>query len=117
MNKEDANSLLLESFSKGSSTPINGAKNRDEFIKSENERLLELVIEPTPVIAQTGEWVKKYGEFDKDKYEMIAIAGRGDNWLLYNPETKMFSLSYGELNGKITLIGFASDDALAEWRG
>lgn len=117
MNKADVLELLTESFTKGTSSPFPGVENRDEHVKIENEKLLYLAIEPVRIIAHTDEWVRKYGEFPDEKYEMYVIAGKDPDWLLFNPETNCFSLAKGKINEKLVLIGYASDDALAEWRG
>ena len=117
MNKTDVVELLTESFSKGTSSPFVGVENRAECVRIENEKLLNLAIDPVKVTAYTNEWVRKHGEFPAERYEMYAIAGKELGWLLLNPETECFSLAEGNISEKLILIGFASDDALAEWRG
>jgi len=50
---------------------------------------------------------------------MIAIARDNDMWLLLDPDSGFFYKAFA-LEGdstKIFLLGFYSDDALAEWRG
>jgi hypothetical protein len=117
MNKADVVELLTESFSKGTSSPFVGVENREERVRLENEKLLDLIIEPVKVTARTNEWVRKFGEFSGEKYEMYVIAGKDQDWLLFNTDTECFSLAKGKLDEDLILIGFASDDALAEWRG
>lgn len=117
MNKADIVELLTESFKNGTSSPFVGVENWDDCVRIENEKLLSLAIEPIKVTAHTNEWVRKHGEFPGEKYEMYVIAGKEPDWLLFNPETECFSLAKGKISEKLILIGFASDDALAEWRG
>ncbi len=118
MNKEEAIAKLEESFAMPSSTPGGGeGESREQFLTKERKTLLSLVIEPKPVNAKAGEWVRKYGTFQNEQYKMIAIAGFGKHWLLFNPENNEFALAEGELDGELNLVGFSSNDALAEWRG
>jgi hypothetical protein len=53
---------------------------------------------------------------------MVAVVYNPDGYgqcLLFNPTTGLFSLAYGhpaDADG-VDLVGYASDDALAEWLG
>lgn len=117
MNKELVISILRASFARPQSTPDCGAEDRDAFLKKEQRNLLELVIEPKKITATTSEWARQYGVLRAVDYEMYAIAGTGEHWLLYDPETRLFSLAEGRLDDRLVLVGWASDDALAEWKG
>ena len=106
-----------KSLLRDSSTPDHGAANRHAFLDQERTELRSLRITPRAVTALTDDWAREFGEFEHDRYEMIVIAGENRSWLLFNPDTRLFSLANGELDGRLFLVGFASDDALAEWRG
>ena len=69
------------------------------------------------VAATTSEWARRYGQLSEVDYEMYAIAGTGEHWLLYDSETRLFSLAQGRPDDRLVLVGFASEDALAEWKG
>ncbi len=117
MTQHQALQDLDASLRRDSATPTIGHDDREAFLSEEREKLRALVIDPVPVKVQTNEWVREYAEFNGDSYEMLAIAGRGNNWLLYDPSNRLFSLGSGALADSLTLVGFRSDDALAEWRG
>lgn len=117
MGTSEAAKALLKSLSQDSSTPDFGAENREDFLKAARDELRAVMIEPVPVTAFTTEWVRTYAELSEGSYEMLAVAGAGDFWLLYDPDTGLFSLANGSLEGKLVLVGFHSEDALAEWRG
>lgn len=113
----DPGKALLKSLSKPSSTPDYGAPDRESFLEEQREKLKSLIVTPITVTAHPSKWAKEHGEFQDDIYEMFAVAGEGENWLLYDPGTEAFSLAKGKLGSNMELIGFRSKDALAEWNG
>lgn len=116
MNRELAVSALKESFTRGSSTPSTWVADRDAYISAKCSELLAAVIEPT--LASISAETYNYGV----KQELVAahvyaIARSGTNWLLYAPEAGRFSLAFGDRPDNLTILGFSSSDALAEWLG
>lgn len=69
--------------------------------------LLEVIVVASPMcLATTSEWARRYGELREVDYEMYAIAGTGDHWLLYDSETRLFSLAQGCPDDRPVLVGF-----------
>lgn len=116
MNKELAVSALKKSFSRGSSTPISWVADREAYIAEKCSELLDAVIEP--VLASISAETYNYGvKQELEAAHVYAIAKSGTNWLVYSPEADRFSLAFGEQPDKLTILGFSSSDALAEWLG
>ena len=116
MNRELAVSVIETSLKRGSSTPCTWAPDRDAYISEKSAELLEAVIEPIAV-SVTGETFH-YGVKERFQNRRVyAIAKSGTNWLLYVPELEVFSLAFGETPTQLSILGFATDDALAEWLG
>jgi hypothetical protein len=119
MNRTQARAILEASLSRPSSTPNTSQLPRDEFIEIQKDELRKHLVEPIEVTARPGDWaIKHCGLGDRD-YPMIAIARDNDMWLLLDPDSGFFYKAFA-LEGdstKIFLLGFYSDDALAEWRG
>jgi hypothetical protein len=116
MNKELAVSALSASFSHGSSTPCTWAADREGYIAVKPSELLAAVIDPVlaSIVAETYNYgVKQELEFSP----VYAIARAGTNWLLDSPQAGHFSLAFGERPESLTILGFSSNDALAEWLG
>jgi hypothetical protein len=116
MNRVQAIAAVQSSLEKGSSMPCTWPDDREAYIASESKKLLECVIDPSPakIVAESF----NYGLKDKlDHVEVFAVARREDNWLLYVPESGEFSLAYGAAPDSLTILGFGSPDALAEWLG
>lgn len=108
---------LNDSLGRDSATPHSGAEDRQAFLDSARDELRTLVIDPVMVTVLTSDWGREYGELKAPCYEMVAVAGRDKQWLLYDPVSTLFSLAIGELTGELVLVGYRYDDALAEWRG
>jgi hypothetical protein len=118
MEKEEAVAALKASLELPSCTPAVGVADREQFLTVEREKLLGLVIDPIKVSAVPTDWARKYAPLKNDRYDMFAIAGKEGSWLLLDPSTNEFALAYGDpLTGTVSLFGFSSSDALAEWRG
>lgn len=117
LNTQRAVEAFEASLAAGSSTPDYGAEDREAFLNGQRDVLRGLAIQPAVVIARPSGWAKAHGEFREASYEMIAVAGTGVRWLLFDPTSGMFSLAEGSLDGELELIGFRSKDALAEWNG
>ena len=116
MNKELAVSALKESFGRGSSTPSSWVADREAYIAEKCCELLDAVIEPA--LASISAEIYNYGvKQELEAAHVFAIAKLGTNWLVYSPEADRFSLAFGERPDKLTILGFSSSDALAEWLG
>jgi hypothetical protein len=116
MNRERAISAIESSIRRGSATPCTWASDRDAYIAQKSSELLDAVIEPVAV-SVTGE-LFHYGVMEslQDK-RVYAIAKSETNWLLYVPELEVFSLAIGETPTQLSILGFSTNDALAEWLG
>jgi hypothetical protein len=77
------------------------------------------VVEPVEVDAVASDWAQQYCGQPDTVRKLVALARSEDKWLLYDHEKDEFSLAYGEVlpGSALSLLGFASDDALAEWLG
>jgi len=119
MTREDVVRLVEESLSRPSATPNTGDLPRDEFLAREREKLRACLIEPVLVAAQPGEWAVKHAGLENRPYSLFAIAKSETRWLLYDPALRLFYKAWTspENGGQLLLLGFCSDDALAEWNG
>jgi hypothetical protein len=117
MNKDEVIKLLRGSFESPTSTPSLGASDRTVYIKECQERLIDHVVEPSIVDAYTSQWTKENTDFKSESYHMLLIAKDENRELLYNGETREFSLAIRNEKGKLYLVGYSSTDALAEWLG
>jgi len=112
--------LALEtSLSAGSSTPCTWRADRDVYIQEQSQALREAMVEPHSVRAVASAWAQQHCGATAQIIEFIAVAHLGENWLLFNERTGEFSLAYatGPTTEPLSLLGFASKDALAEWLG
>lgn len=115
MTREDACDLVRASVSRGTATPSFGP-SREEYIRTQAGRLLDALIEPQPVHV-VGE-TYSYGVLPELRSErVLAIARRESKWLLFRPAKGEFCLAYGHTPDELTIWGFSSSDALAEWLG
>ena len=116
MNKAEALAAIQASFTRGSNTPCSWAPDRDAYISQKQSELLELVIEP--VLANIKGETYSYGvKQELSAVPVFAIAQRVDAWLLYAPTVDTFSLAHGDSPAALSILGFSSSDALAEWLG
>lgn len=116
MNREDARIAIERSLAKESATPTLGTVDRDGYIKEKSRELREALIEPVParVVGESFEYGSKK---ELGKTALFAVAYQNSNWLVYSPECDLFSLAFGTDPTELSILGFASDDALAEWLG
>ncbi|AMO24353.1 hypothetical protein GCM10027034_14240 [Ramlibacter solisilvae] len=115
MTRQDVIERIRESASRGSATPTLGP-NRAQYLAEQTELLIGSVIEPSSatVIGET----YGYGVFDELKSEhVLAVAHDADRWLLFRPVKGEYSLAHGPDVEHLTIWGFSSPDALAEWLG
>jgi hypothetical protein len=116
MNKEAALAAIQASFKRGSSTPCSWAPDQNAYIAQKQSELLALVIEPVPV-SITDETFTYGVKQQLSSSSVFAVARRADTWLLYEPTTDVFSLAHGDSPAAMSILGFSSSDALAEWLG
>ena len=116
MNKAKALAAIQASFERGSNTPCSWAPDRNAYIAQKECELLELVIEPVTANI-TGETFNYGVSEELSSATVFAIARTADAWLLYAPTADVFSLASGDSPAAVSILGFSSSDALAEWLG
>lgn len=116
MNRADARIAIERSLAKESATPTPGTDNRDAYIREKARELRVALIEPVSVRI-VGESFEYGAKRDLEQTALFAVAHQGRNWLVYSPERDLFSLAFGTDPMELSILGFASDDALAEWLG
>lgn len=116
MNRADASIAIERSLNKESSTPTLGTDDRDAYIREKASELRKALIEPVSV-GIVGESYEYGAKKDLEQTALFGVARQGSNWLVYSPELDLFSLAFGTDAMELSILGFASDDALAEWLG
>lgn len=90
-----------------------------EFLREQEHELKANVIEPYKVEIVPDSAACKFGDWEERPYEMFVLAKlkntNGYDVLFINTETQLFSLGWINEDGKVGVIGHASDSALAEW--
>jgi hypothetical protein len=119
MNFSESKDIVEASLARPSSTPNTSSLSRDEFIEAEKAALRSKLIEPLDVVAHPGAWAIEHCGFEDREYPMVALAKEGTTWLLYEPASETFYRAWSTEGQKLELflLGFYSNDALAEWRG
>lgn len=118
MNRASADRVISQSFSRPSATPCTWRDDRDAYISEQQDALRANQIDPIRVKAVALEHYQQYFGADDVVRDYFAIARHGDDWLLYSPESGEFAKGFGsDASGPLGLLGFSSNDALAEWLG
>jgi hypothetical protein len=119
MNRAEAARAIEESFARPSATPCTWREDRDAYIREKQSELRESLIEPFEVQAVASQWAQQYCGQSSQVRSLVAVARSGTNWLLFDLTQSEFALAFGEPgpNGPLSLSGFSSPDALAEWLG
>jgi hypothetical protein len=119
MNRIEALAAVEASFAMPSATPCTWREDRDAYIAEEKAKLLACLIEPVEVQAVATDWAQQYCGQTNETKSMIAVARRENSWLLFEPNKGVFALAFGTSTQlePLSLLGFASTDALAEWLG
>jgi hypothetical protein len=116
MNRYEAIEVIRNSVAKGSCTPNTSELKREVYIAKMTEELLDSVIDPLGVVVAME--IHHHGTLEEmSGKKSFVIARTRDDWLVYVPETGNFSLAFGRNEDALTILGFSSDDALAEWLG
>jgi hypothetical protein len=119
MDRTEASRILEESLGRRTATPCTSRRDRDVYIEEQKASLRACLIAPLDVSAVASAWAQEWCSQPDTIRQMIAFARREGSWLLYDPSAKTFALAYGDnpADGPLSLHGFESDDALAEWLG
>src|SRR5262245_26896150 len=119
METTDAQRLVRESLSIpnedcGAWSPPD--RDRDEFLNERRSDLVRSLVEPYRVSVTPDRSARTFGEWEDRPYTMFVVAkGEMNSVLLVNSETGCFSLGSVDAAGTAYLLGFSSNDALAEW--
>ncbi len=98
-------------------SPVPKGVDEDIYIANAIEELCSILIDPVQVKIKDALF-EKDSNYDEFKSKTIwAIARRENNWLLLSEEKEGFALAFGDDHKSLTMHGFASSDALAEWLG
>ena len=116
MNKEEARVAIERALARESATPTLGTNDRDTYMKEMASELRAALIDPVPVRI-VGESFEYGAKKELEQTPLFAVARRGSNWLVYSSERDLFSLAFGVDPSALSILGFASGDALAEWLG
>jgi hypothetical protein len=119
MDRARANALLRQSFAGPCATPSGWREDREAYLAEQRAALEASQIEPVLVRAVACDWAQRFVEgSDSAVRSFYGIARVEDTWLLYSEETGLFAKAWGpEPSEPLSLLGFASADALAEWLG
>jgi hypothetical protein len=118
MDIQSALKALEQSLARPSATPSGWRDDREVYLEECRQALREKLIDPVEVQAVAGAWAQQYANGDNQMRCYIALAREDATWLLYCPDTKEFAKAFGkDLKQPLSLLGFSSDDALAEWMG
>lgn len=116
MSKDEILSIINDARSKGTSSPFVGANHREAEIDKCLEQLKSCLIAPIPVQVVAAYYPQENCEF-VDKEDVLAIAQSSEEYLLYSTSAKLFSKAWKTGDNQFTILGFSTDDVIAEWRG
>jgi hypothetical protein len=89
------------------------------FLRENEHELKASVVEPYKVNIVRDSTICKFGDWEERPYETFVLAKlshkNGYDALLVNTETGLFSLGWINKDGKVGILGHASDSALVEW--
>ncbi|MGI8981870.1 MAG: hypothetical protein ACR2FY_21780 [Pirellulaceae bacterium] len=118
MDTTDAKRLVQESLAIpnedcGAWSPPD--RERDEFLNERRSDLVKSLVEPYWVSVSPDRSARTFGEWEDRPYTMLVVAKTENTVLLLNSENSSFSLGSVDAEGTVYLLGFSSNDALAEW--
>src|SRR5262245_39333693 len=119
MDTTDAKRLVRESLSIpnedcGAWSPPD--RDRGEFLIERRSNLVKSLVEPYRISVTPDRSAREFGEWEDRPYTMFVVAkGEENTVLLLNSENGSFSLGSVDAKGTVYLLGFSSNDALAEW--
>jgi hypothetical protein len=120
MTDHPATHALEESLAGETSTPCTWRPDRENYLAEQSSRLREAVLNaPITVTAVASDWAQQYCGQSNEVRHFVAVARTDDTWLLFDPKTAEFAKAFGASDQPepLSLLGFASRDALAEWLG
>jgi hypothetical protein len=119
METTDAKRLVRESLSipnEDCSAWSPPDSDRDEFLNERRSDLIKSLVEPYRATVTPDRGARTFGEWEDRPYTMFVVAkGEKNSVLLVNSETGYFSLGSVDAAGTVYLLGFSSNDALADW--
>src|SRR5262245_9006290 len=91
-------------------------RDRNEFLDEGRSDLSKWLVEPYQVLVTPDSTARRFGDWEDRPYAMFVVAKTDKNSvLLLNSETGYFSLGSFDASGGVQILGYSSDDALAEW--
>ena len=116
MSKDEILQYIRASREKGTSSPFVGASDREAAIDQSLVQLESCLIEPFPVQV-VGAYHPQEGCEFINKQDVLAIARSNEEYLLYSARAKLFAKAWNTGENQFTILGFSTDDVIAEWRG
>ena len=115
---DEAFSLLQESlagFAEGTSAYVPAFEDATGYLAARHAELSAASIPPIEVSVHPDAAARAFGPWEERGYQMFIVARAANQVLLVNAETGLFSLGSLDSHEQVHLVGFASEDALAEW--
>jgi len=116
MSKDEILNIIKDSRSKGTSSPFAGVQDREAEIDKCLEQLQSCLISPISVQVVAAYHPQEDCEFI-NKQDVVAIAKGNGEYLLYSTSVKLFAKAWKMGDNQFTILGFSTDDVIAEWRG
>lgn len=90
-------------------------RDRDHYLDGKRAELVASLVEPFSIEMHPGEDAALLGHWEDREYMLFIVAKHDCDVLLFNPETRLFSLGLFTASGTCVVTGYSSPDALAEW--
>jgi hypothetical protein len=91
-------------------------EERDAFLNERRSDLINSLVDPYCVMVTPDASARIFGQWEERPYTMFVVAKTDKNTvLLLNSENGCFSLGSFDAAGVVQILGFSSNDALAEW--
>ncbi|TMO58315.1 hypothetical protein [Pseudoalteromonas phenolica] len=116
MSKDEILEIIKASRAKGTSSPFVGALDREAEIDKTLVQLESCLVQPFTVEVVAAYHPQEGCEFI-NKPNVVVIAEANKEYLLYSISTKLFAKAWRTGENQFTLLGFSTDDVIAEWRG
>ena len=116
MSKDEILEIVRASRAKGTSSPFVGALDREAEIDTTMVQLESCLVRPFSVEVVGAYYPQDSCEFIK-KQNVIAIAEENKQYLLYSIKAKLFAKAWKTGENQFTILGFSTEDVIAEWRG
>lgn len=116
MDKIDILQIVRDSRDRGTSSPFVDVSDREAEIDKSLEQLESCLFSPFSVDVVSAYYPQEDCEFI-NKPGVIAIAEANGEYLLYSIRAKLFAKAWKTGENQYTILGFSTDDVIAEWRG